>query len=246
MKITKFTLLCICLFYSFLCQAGVLAAKTRIVFKDGEHEQSLMLANTNDYPIILQTWVDQGEGDPDINNMPFLILPPFVKLASNDIHGLRILYNGKALPNDRETVFWLNLYEIPMIKRHSDQAAYMNLAMNTQLKLFYRPKQIAKMLPEMIVEKIHFKIVEQDKKNYIECENPTPYHASLINLKIESLSQKIYIQSEMDMMCYPYSTKRYGIAGELNKNDNLYTLSFDFLDDDGNAIHFQRNLNPFS
>ena len=50
----------------------------------------------------------------------------------------------------------------------------------------------------------------------------------------------------MDMMCYPYSTKRYEIAGELNKNDNLYKLSFNFLDDDGNAIHFQKNLNPFS
>ena len=246
MKIKKIVLYCVGLLLSYSCQAGILAAKTRIVFKNGEHEQSLMIANTNPYPVILQTWVDRGEGNPDTENIPFLVLPPFVKVAPDAIHGLKLLYNGKALPNDRETVFWLNLYEIPMIKRHSDQAAYMNLAMNTQLKLFYRPKQIAKMSPEMIVGKIHFKIVEQDKKNYIECENSTPYHASLINLKVESPSQNINIQSEMDMMCYPYSTKRYEIAGEPNKNDNLYTLSFDFLDDDGNAIHFQRNLNPFS
>jgi hypothetical protein len=25
-------------------------------------ERSLMLANVNDYPVILQTWVDQGQG----------------------------------------------------------------------------------------------------------------------------------------------------------------------------------------
>lgn len=243
MRIKQISLFFICLFYSLLSQAGVLAAKTRVVFNDGEHEQSLMLANTNDYPVILQTWVDQGEGNPDINNMPFLILPPFVKLASKDIHGLRILYNGNALPLDRESVFWLNLYEIPMVKRNNDQAAYMNLAMNTQLKLFYRPKQIARMQPEAIVKKVYFKIVEEDGKNFIECENSTPYHASMINLTIESSTQIIPIQSEMDMMCYPYTTRRYGMNAHLKK-DVSYTLKFDFLDDIGNALHFEKSLSP--
>jgi P pilus assembly chaperone PapD len=166
MKIKVFTLLFIGLFISISIQAGILAAKTRLVFKEGAHEQSLMLANTNEYSITLQTWIDWGEGNPDAREIPFLVLPPLVKITSEGIQGIRIVYNRKPLPIDRESVFWLNLYEIPKTKRTNNQVANMSLAMDTQLKLFYRPKQITKMSPAIIVKYLKFKIIEEPGKTY--------------------------------------------------------------------------------
>ena len=66
----------------------------------------------------------------------------------------------------------------------------------------------------------------------------------MINLTIESPTQIIPIQSEMDMMCYPYTTRRYGMNAHLKK-DVSYSLKFDFLDDMGNALHFEKRLSPF-
>ena len=243
MKINLFAALFMSLSVCCTAQAGVLAAKTRIIFNAGEREQSLMLANTNQYSIILQTWIDQGEGSPEATDMPFLVLPPVMKMPSEGVQGIQIVYNGKPLRADRETVFWLNLYEIPMIKQHKDQDSYISLAMNTQLKLFYRPKQMVKMSPEAIADKLEFTIRQENGHAYLECNNETPYHASLINLRLTQAEHSIAVQSEMDMMSYPYAKKRYVLDGTLSAQTG-YILQFDLLDDQGNAQPFQKNLAP--
>ncbi|MFS1537390.1 MAG: fimbria/pilus periplasmic chaperone [Candidatus Phlomobacter fragariae] len=104
-------------------------------------ERSGLLANTNSYPVIIQSWVDYGEANPQTES-PFLVLALIFHLPAQKIQAIRIVYNGDHLPDDRESVFWLNLYEIP--PNLHDQALNqdspkVNLTMNTQLKLFYRP-----------------------------------------------------------------------------------------------------------
>jgi hypothetical protein len=43
----------------------------------------------------------------------------------------------------------------------------------------------------------------------------------------------------MDMMSYPYSTRHYALEGIIS-GQTSYTLLLDFLDDEGNALHFQK------
>lgn len=241
MKINMWVMLFVSLTLCGTAMGGVLASKTRIIFNSDEREKSLMLANTNPYPIILQTWVDQGEGSFETTDAPFLVLPPVRKMPAQGIEGIRILYNGQSLPTDKETVFLLNLYEIPMIKKQKDQEHYMSLAMNTQLKLFYRPKQIKKMLPESIVDQLEFKIIQDNDYLYLECNNLTPYHASLINLKLTSADLNIIVESEMDMMSYPYAKKRYTLIGKILPGID-YMFKFDLVDDQGEIHSFQKKL----
>lgn len=47
-------------------QAGIIASATRVIFREGDTEKTLMLLNTNGYPIVAQTWVDNG----DVNAAP--------------------------------------------------------------------------------------------------------------------------------------------------------------------------------
>lgn len=117
-------------------EAGIMPASSRMIYRDGDREKTLMLVNTNDYPVLVQSWVDNGEGSPEAASPPFVVLPPVFRLAARRTQGLRIIYNHDPLPQDRESAFWLNLYEMPPETPHQDPT-HLTLAMNTQLKVFY-------------------------------------------------------------------------------------------------------------
>ncbi|WP_130803874.1 fimbrial biogenesis chaperone [Acinetobacter ihumii] len=232
-------------FISIACslpvQAGILAQKTRLVFTEGQREGSLMLANTNDYAVVLQTWVDQGEGNPDRPAIPFMTLPPISKMAAHGIQSLRVIYNGQRLPKDRESVYWLNLYEIPAVQQPTQKDAYLSLAMNTQLKVFYRPKQLKNIDLNDIAKQLTFSLHSQAGQWIVVCDNPTPYHASMIQLQLSNSQQSIQANSETDMMSYPKSQRQYVFNGTLAQAAK-YQLHFSLIDDLGNQHDFQKDI----
>ncbi|CAK9885710.1 MAG: putative fimbrial chaperone LpfB [Candidatus Erwinia impunctatus] len=106
MKKIKHVMLCFILYSLaiFPVSAGIIAAGTRMIYLEGENERSLMLANTNRYPVIVQSWIDDGSGNPDYKGAPFVVLPPVFRLEPGEIKGIRIIYNQQPLPDDRESV----------------------------------------------------------------------------------------------------------------------------------------------
>lgn len=62
----RISLLLLWMLVSWPCAAGIIASATRVIFHEGEAQQSLMLVNTNPWPVVVQTWVDDG----DINREP--------------------------------------------------------------------------------------------------------------------------------------------------------------------------------
>jgi len=163
--------------------AGLLAAATRVIVGEGQRDVSLMLANTNDYPVIVQTWVDRGEANPDVL-APFVSLPSVFHLPPQAVQGLRILLvDAQTLPRDRESVFWLNLHEVPPTRNATarEPRDTLALAMNTALKIFYRPKD----LPRVdVAAQLRFALERVAGTWVITCRNPTPYHASFTTLEV--------------------------------------------------------------
>ncbi|HAN5216354.1 TPA: molecular chaperone, partial [Escherichia coli] len=37
-------------------EAGIMPASSRMIYRDGDREKTLMLVNTNDYPVLVQSW----------------------------------------------------------------------------------------------------------------------------------------------------------------------------------------------
>ncbi|MCU4413024.1 molecular chaperone [Acinetobacter sp. WU_MDCI_Axc73] len=241
MKAIMIVLTILSILPSVSANAGILAAKTRVVFEEGQRERSIMLANVNDYPVILQAWVDQGEGSPDHSEVPFITLPPVSKMAAKGIQSLRMVYNGQILPSDRETVYWLNLYEIPAVHQPDQDDAYLSLAMNTQMKIFYRPKQLKTFKLADIANQLHFSLHKNDEKWVLECQNPTPYHVSIINIQLSDQTQSIQSNTEIDMMSYPQSQRQYDMNGTLS-SVSQYQLSFSLIDDLGNQHEFKKEI----
>lgn len=140
---SRLLLISVAMLITLPAQAGIMASSTRVIYEEGQNERSLMLANINSYPVVVQTWVNEGEDQqtPENSTSPLITLPSVFRMQAGAVQGLRIVYNGDALPLDRESVFWLNLYEIAP-KSADKKAAQTSvaLAMNTQMKIFYRPK----------------------------------------------------------------------------------------------------------
>jgi P pilus assembly chaperone PapD len=70
-----------------------------------------------------------------------MILPPVQRIEPDGRTMIRVqqVADASSLPNDRESVFWLNLREIPP---KSDKPNVLMLAMQTRMKVFWRPKGI--------------------------------------------------------------------------------------------------------
>ena len=219
--------------------AGIVTAKTRVIFQAPQREYNLMLANSNDYPILLQTWVDHGTGDPEVSELPYLILPPLVQMQSMAKQNLRIIYNAMPLPSDRESVHWLNLYEVPATKASQQADILVSLAMNTQLKIFYRPAQLQPLSIEDRVAGLSFELLQQDQQWFIQTQNSSPYHVSLINLRLSHAEQQVEAVAQPDMMSYPSSRKRYLLEHALVPNTH-YQLKIELLDDQGHIQSFKK------
>lgn len=218
----------LCLLTALPLRAGILADGTRLIYPAQRREKTLMLANTNRYPVIVQSWVDDGEGNPELARAPFVVLPAVFRLAPGERQAIRIIYNQDPLPPDRESVFWLNLYEIPPETRGQAETPRVTLAMNTQLKLFWRPAGLTAAL-DKAVDKLRFRLVREGTGWAIECENPTPLNVSFTSLQ---LAGGAGAAPEMDMMTRAFSTRRYTLSGPPG---GARQIRFSWLDEHGAA-----------
>lgn len=229
------------LFISLYVNAGVVTSKNRLIFDEGDIEKNLIIANANRHKIILQTWVDNGEGDPNVNNIPYFVNPSINKMDSLEKVNLKVIRNFSSYNDDKESVHWLNLYEIPSIKRH-DTDLSVSLAMNTQIKIFFRPKILKKINIDELSTKLSFYIENQDDNYYIVCHNKSKYHASLDDLKLSD--KNITIKPEMDMMVKPLSYKKFILDVPFKNNSSIY-IDFSLIDDDGVRKPFRQNVNNY-
>ncbi|NDJ58746.1 molecular chaperone [Enterobacteriaceae bacterium 4M9] len=224
----------LCLLFAAPLHAGIMAAATRVIYPQGHREVSLMLANTNKYPVIVQSWVDNGEGDPESNQAPFVVLPAVFRLSPGERQGLRIIYNQDKLPSDRESVFWLNLYEIPPVTDKQSQQSRLTLAMNTQLKLFWRPKAITATLKD-VVSQLTFRLVQDNSGWAIAVNNPTPLNISFTSIALVNDTVEQGTLSQMDMMTRAFSEKRYPLEAA-NATLKEGKIRYRYLNEDGASI----------
>lgn len=222
----------LCLLAALPLRAGILAEGTRLIYPAQSREKTLMLANTNRYPVIVQSWVDDGEGNPELARAPFAILPAVFRLAPGERKAIRILYTQDPLPRDRESVFWINLYEIPPVAPGPSDAARVTLAMNTQLKLFWRPAGLDTGL-DRAVGKLRFRLERAGAGWAIACDNPTPLNISFTSLALTGAAPPRSVIPEPDMMTRAFTTRRYALSGPPGEGRQI---RFTWLDDNGAAI----------
>ncbi|SMP60884.1 P pilus assembly protein, chaperone PapD [Serratia sp. CC22-02] len=128
-------------FSSFFADANIVINGTRVIYPEKNKDVIVQLVNNGNDPALVQAWIDDGDinSTPETANVPFLLSPPVVKVAGNNGQQLRIQKMGATIPGDRESVFYLNVLDIPPTPENLQGVNTLQLAIKSRIKLFYRP-----------------------------------------------------------------------------------------------------------
>ncbi|HEK0788773.1 TPA: molecular chaperone [Proteus mirabilis] len=182
--IIKISMVLILAFSCFNANAeGVSLGKTRVIFSEGSSSESVYISNDDNQPYLIQAGVTEKiDGNLSSN---FIVTPPVFRLENRSVSSLRILLKDtQDLPNDKESLFYLNTKIIPSTKRPDEsesQESKLVLITNFVIKVIYRPENIARP-SEQDYKKIFIK--KNEGKWFLD--NPTPYYMTLTSIKVNN------------------------------------------------------------
>ena len=159
-------------------QASITVGGTRLIYNGAENEASLPVSNSKDaVPYLIQSWIELSENSKE--QVPFIVTPPLFRLDGGHENTLRVIYTGEtSLPENRESVFWLNVKSIPSMTR-SDENRLL-IAVKTRMKLFYRPASLASENAGEAWTRLAF----EPHGERLVINNPTPFYVSLYSLTV--------------------------------------------------------------
>ena len=125
---------------SFAVNAAVSPDRTRIILNQSDKSVSVRLTNqSTTIPFLAQSWIEDKDNKKSRNYIT--AVPPMVRLEAGEQVQVRLIPQPTLtqLPADRESLFYFNVREIPP---RSEQKNVMQIAMQSRIKIFWRPKAV--------------------------------------------------------------------------------------------------------
>ncbi|WP_075183138.1 fimbria/pilus periplasmic chaperone [Pantoea sp. 1.19] len=148
--------------------------RTRLIITGNETSASMTINNQNEkLPYLAQAWLEDDKGNKV--QSPFVVLPPLQRVepkAKSQVK-IQVLPAASTLPQDRESVYYFNLREIPL---KSNKPNVLQLALQTRIKMFYRPESL---VPAKNAAPWQEKITLSREGSKYVVNNPTPYFVTL-------------------------------------------------------------------
>ena len=228
-------LLSLAIFCSQSIFAGVTIDGTRIIFPSNAKSISVQLRNGFSTPALVQTWIDNGDIDqiPNADQIPFVLTPPLSRVEPNRGQIIRIIPTGSpSLPQDRESLFWFNMLDIPPDDPQYVGKNLLTFNVRTRIKLFYRPSNL-KMSANTAYASIKAKYNQSTKE--INLNNPTPYFITITQMDFKSKSEhteysqavmlKPFSQQAVEKLTINFSPEKfsYQVVNDLGGNQNFET-----------------------
>lgn len=161
--------------------------RTRIIYNGTEKSVSLNISNENQQlPYLAQGWLENAQGIKVTS--PLIILPPVQRVEPGAKSAIKVqaLPAVNMLPQDRESLFYFNLREIPP---RSEKANVLQIALQTRIKLFYRPKGIIPSQADIATPWQEQLTLKKQGEGY-QVHNPTPYYVTLVGAGANKVAQK--------------------------------------------------------
>lgn len=180
-----------------LADGGVSLSQTRVIFNATDKAQVLKIKNSGQERYLIQSRVLVAAGEAA--SAPFVVIPPLFTLQPESHQQLRIVSQGGALPEDRESLFFLSILAIPAQQTPDMGVSKVSMGIRFGLKLFYRPTELGtgpqacslqvRALPDGVL-----------------IENPTPFFQTFGQLKLNNIPVNLDIQASM---LKPYGSQHY-------------------------------------
>ncbi|MGT3352820.1 fimbrial chaperone [Yersinia enterocolitica] len=155
---------------------------TRFIYEEGKKNISFDVTNQTDQTLGGQVWIDNTNQGNGVYMIP---APPFFKVGAREKQIVRIMKADSELPTNRESLFWLNVQEIPP-KPKVEDGNVLAIAVNTKVKLIYRPKTLV--ATRKGAEK-NIEVIQKAGNTYLA--NPTPYYFAVVGIKVNGKDIKL-------------------------------------------------------
>jgi len=208
-------------------QAELAINTTRVIFESNKRNASVVIANPSTRPFAVQTWVNTAKDDTE-TPVPLATSPGLFKLAPGKEQMVQISRLPNKLPQDRETLFYLNVQEIPEV--NPEDVNVLNIGLRTRLKLFYRPSEL-KDRPVDRIGELRWSVRQGLGRVQLVVDNPTPYHYTFGRLEVSTAGATEAIQAMA--MAPPFGQQVYDLARI--KSVNALQLTFTTINDYGVA-----------
>ncbi|NMV41361.1 fimbrial biogenesis chaperone [Ralstonia insidiosa] len=171
-----------------MANASVVITGTRVIYPAAEREVTVKLTNDGKEPALVQTWIDDGDESTAAQKraMPFTLTPPVFRLDPAKGQTLRVTYTHEPLAADRESVYYLNVLEIPPRAKADDDRNMLQMAFRSRIKLFFRPAGLDGDANEA-PEKVSWSLTKTADGKHVAllAKNPTPYHVNVAGTSVD-------------------------------------------------------------
>ncbi|AMB86877.1 pili assembly chaperone [Pseudomonas agarici] len=162
--------------------ATVSLSDTRLVFDGRFTDVSVEARNRGSQEVLLQAWLEAREGsEARSTDLPFVLTPPISRLAPDGRQALRLMYEGRGMPTDHESLLHLYVMEIPRLLPGDSQ---LSIAIRQRINVLFRPPGLVGD-PALTPARLRW-VVDADAEGgpRLRVENPTAFHAALLRLEL--------------------------------------------------------------
>ncbi|KRC70960.1 hypothetical protein ASE30_15620 [Achromobacter sp. Root83] len=214
--------------------AAISLNRTRVVF-DGKYKEANITVRNSGGNILVQSWVDALDAS-GANEVPFVVTPPLAKMSANQQQLLRIIHaGGDTMPADRESVFWLNVQEIPEM---SDLDNALQISIRQRIKVFFRPSGLTGD-PLQAPSALQWKLEKNNGNPALQVRNPGVYHVSISGITLRILGRTEAVKHSS--MVAPGQTLYFPVA-RFDPAEQA-TLRFESINDYGGKDGYAAQLN---
>ena len=225
-------------------QAALEVGATRVIYAEDARSRSLLVANVGEGTSALQIWVSDDAAaavlaSPHKTSSAFVTVPAVVLLKTGERKHTQIIYNGKALPGDRESLFWLNVLEVAAQPAHperppTDGDAQVNVAVNLQLKLFYRPASLKReMTPLPQMARFALDVDAPTGRRTLKAVNSGAFHLSFASLTVLGAHDQRWRIEADDLMLRPFSERVFELPQTASQAAEPQSIEAQWIDDAG-------------
>ncbi|CAG9435389.1 molecular chaperone [Providencia alcalifaciens] len=190
--------------------------RTRVLMFYGANKAQFAMSNNQASPVLASAFITELNGQP---THKFTVSPSVFQIKGKTTHKGAVV-QLENLPQDRESVFWLNVKTIAPQDPAAKEASTLEFAIGQRIKLFYRPAGIDQNCVTS-AEALQWKRTKEG----IKVINPSKVSVSLVKVKSEAGV------SEIGDVVMPLSEREY----KLNVRHTTGT-AFTFVDEYGAFI----------
>jgi chaperone protein EcpD len=225
-------------------EAAVVINHTRVVYPAEGNEVTVQLSNKGNAPSLVRVWVDAGDekSTPENAKVPFVITPPLFRLDAGKSGAVRVMYTDEPLPSDKESLFFLNVLDVP--PKSNGGRNMLEFAVRSRIKLFFRPTGLPGNAAGA-AHKLTWKLIDADAgKGYaLQATNPTPYYVNFAKIGLIAGEQSFSTTRQGGMVA-PGGTTVFPIKDLIQKPSGDLKARVNVIGDSGAIQALDQALAP--